>query len=111
LTPSSGGWTFQLLYSLSGSGNFPGPVRNLSLDAAGNVYGTTYAGGAYGYGSVFKLTPGNGTWTYTALHDFTNANDGAYPDSNVLIDGDGNLYGTASKGGTNGLGVVWEITP
>jgi uncharacterized repeat protein (TIGR03803 family) len=111
LTPSNGGWTFHLLYSLSGSGSSPGPLRNLSLDAAGDVYGTTYAGGAYGYGSIFKLTPGNGTWTYTSLHDFTNGNDGAYPYSNVVFDANGNLYGTASQGGANNFGVVWEITP
>jgi len=111
LTPSSGGWTFHLLYSLSGSGSFPGPLRNLALDAAGNVYGTTYAGGAYGYGSVFKLTLGKGTWAYTVLHDFTNGNDGAYPYSNIVFDANGNLYGTASQGGTDNFGVIWEITP
>ena len=41
------------------------------MDAAGNLYGATYDGGAYRYGNVFKLTPTNGVWTYTSLHDFT----------------------------------------
>ncbi len=111
LTPSNGGWTFQLLYSFTGSGNTPGHLRNLALDAAGNLYGTTYSGGAYGLGSVFKLTPGNGVWTYTSLHDFTNGNDGSHPYSNVVVDANGNLYGTASAGGQNNYGDVWEITP
>jgi uncharacterized repeat protein (TIGR03803 family) len=81
------------------------------MDAAGNLYGTTLADGANGYGAVFKLTPSNGIWTYTSLHDFTNGIDGGYPYSTLVLDQRGNLYGTASSGGTQGLGVVFEITP
>ena len=85
------------------------------FDAAGNFYGTTYSDGAYGRGSVFKLTPSNSGWTYTSLHDFTFGADGGYPFSNVVLDSEGNLYGTASKGGSQncggGCGVVREITP
>ena len=79
---------------------------------AGNLYGTTYYVGAYGQGSVFKLTPSNGGWTYTSLHDFTGGGDGGTPSSGVTIDANGNLYGTA-LGGAQGVyaGVVWEITP
>lgn len=115
LSPSGGGWTFQVLYNLTGAGY--GPQRTLTLDAAGNLYGTTYSEGAFGHGSVFKLSPGNGGWTYTSLHDFTGGNDGGYPLSNVVMDANGNLYGTTSAGGTGtvcgglGCGVVWEITP
>ncbi len=47
----------------------------------------------------------------TDLHDFTGGSDGAYPISNVIFDPSGNLYGTASAGGTQGNGVVWKITP
>jgi uncharacterized repeat protein (TIGR03803 family) len=79
--------------------------------APGNLYGTTLADGAYGYGSVFKLTPGGDGWTYTSLHDFTGGNDGANPISVVTFDASGNLYGTASVGGAYGDGVAWEITP
>ena len=115
LSPSGSGWTFQVLYNLTGT-NATGPWRAVSLDAAGNVYGTTYGVGAFGYGSIFKLSPGSGGWTYTDLHDFTGGNDGGYPLSNVAIDAHGNLYGTASVGGTSsacsgGCGTVWEITP
>lgn len=114
LTPSSGNWTLALLYSLVGIGN-PGPFGNLTMDAAGNLYGTTAGDGAYGYGSVFKLTPSNGGWTYTSLHDFCSSgipcSDGAYPYGNVILDENGNLFGTASCSGPQGYGVVFEITP
>jgi len=114
LTPDSSGWIFNLLYS------FPsptcttggcGPQDRLMMDAAGNLYGTSWGGGAYGFGSVFRLSPSGSAWTYTSLHDFTGGSDGANPKSNVVPDAQGNLYGTAAYGGINGDGVVWEITP
>jgi uncharacterized repeat protein (TIGR03803 family) len=109
LTLSQGGWKFSVLYGFAGV--FGGPRGNLVMDATGNLYGTTYGGGANGVGSVFKLTLSNGTWTYTSLHDFTGGTDGAYPYSNLVFDANGNLYGTASSGGANRKGVVFEITP
>jgi uncharacterized repeat protein (TIGR03803 family) len=108
LTPSNGTWIFNILYSFTG-GN--GPEASLTMDAAGNLYGTTYTDGRYANGTVFKLTQSNGSWTYTSLHDFTGDSDGGYPISNVTFDSEGNLYGTASRGGQYGNGVVWEITP
>ncbi len=111
LTPSNGNWTFSVLYSFTGSAYQPGPYDSLTIDAAGNLYGTTTKDGAYGAGSVFKLTPANGGWTETDLYDFTGGSDGAIPYGSVLMDANGNLYGTASKGGANGYGVIWEITP
>jgi len=61
---------------------------------------------------VFELTPfGDATWTYTSLHDFTGDIDGGEPWSNLVFDANGNIYGTASAGGANGYGVVFEITP
>jgi uncharacterized repeat protein (TIGR03803 family) len=111
LTPTQGGWTFNTLYSFQGEGPPYGPLYQLMMDSAGNLYGTTYLSGAYGYGSVFKLTPDNGSWTHTSLHDFTGGSDGRYPVSNVIIDAHGNLYGTAAQGGAYGVGVIWEISP
>lgn len=113
LSPSGDGWTFSLLYSLSGNGG--GPAAPLVMDHAGNLYGTNLADGAYGYGSVFKLTPGIAGWTYTSLHDF-DYDDGAAPMSTVVFDSQGNLYGTTAAGGSSygcgqGCGVIWEITP
>jgi uncharacterized repeat protein (TIGR03803 family) len=64
---------------------------------------------------VFKLSPGNGGWTYTSLHDFCPGGppcgDGYTPSGNLAVDSAGNLYGTAANGGSYGGGVVWEITP
>jgi uncharacterized repeat protein (TIGR03803 family) len=81
------------------------------MDSEGSLYGTTYCDGAYGQGSVFKLTHINGNWTFTTLYSFTGHSDGEYPLSNVVIDADGHLYGTTQYGGPHGAGVVWEITP
>ena len=85
------------------------------MDAVGNLYGTSNNSGVYAYGNVFKLSPSNGGWTYTSLHDFTGGSDGGYPESNLIFDASGNLYGTASGGGTGpcfgGCGVIFEITP
>ncbi|MFZ0314853.1 MAG: choice-of-anchor tandem repeat GloVer-containing protein [Candidatus Korobacteraceae bacterium] len=114
LTNSNGSWVYNKLYSLTGPVGprlVVGPIGNLVMDAAGNLYGTALADGAHGYGSVFKLTPSHGSWTYTSLHDFTNGSDGGYPYSTLVLDPSGNLYGTASSGGTQGVGVVFEITP
>ncbi|MGB9253906.1 MAG: choice-of-anchor tandem repeat GloVer-containing protein [Candidatus Korobacteraceae bacterium] len=121
LSPSGGGsWTFQLLYSLAYDGTFDfviyGPTGTLTMDASGSLYGTTFMDGAYSAGSVFKLTPQNGSWSYTSLHDFTAGFDGSNPFGNVVMDANGNVYGTAGQGGgneCNGLscGDVWEITP
>ncbi len=118
LTPSNGGWNFNLLYSFSGRNIGAGPMAPLTQDAAGNLYGTTYGAGAFGYGNVFKLTHTNGSWTYTSLHDF-DGSDGRWPESKVVIDAQGNLYGTTTFGGLQNpacsvggeCGVVWEITP
>jgi uncharacterized repeat protein (TIGR03803 family) len=113
LSPSGGGWTFNVLFSFSQGED--GPWASLSMDGAGNIYGTTHGEGAYGKGNVFKLSPSNGGWTYTDLYDFTGGADGANPVSNVAIDASGNLYGTTYNGGEGscegGCGVVWEITP
>ena len=118
LTSSGGGWFYSVLYSVPGGIDNSGPQGNLAMDAAGNLYGATYDAGTHHYGSVFKLTPINGGWTYTSLHDFTGGTDGGNPLSGVALDTNGNLYGTTSLGGmqggncyTLGCGVVWEITP
>jgi uncharacterized repeat protein (TIGR03803 family) len=116
LTPSNGNWAFSVSYAFTGSGGADGPYNGLTMDAAGNLYGTTVKTGAYGYGAVFKLTPSDSGWTYTSLHDFTGGADGAWPKSSLIFDPNGNIYGTASVGGTGqcntwGCGVVWEITP
>jgi uncharacterized repeat protein (TIGR03803 family) len=111
---AAGTWTFSVLYSFTG--NAGGPVASLTRDAAGDLYGMTEAGGAYQFGNVFKLAPSNGGWVYTDLHDFTGGTDGGNPFGTLVLDADGNIYGTANGGGTGagcslGCGVVFEITP
>jgi uncharacterized repeat protein (TIGR03803 family) len=110
MAASGGSWSYDFLYGLTGGINL-GPYDKLLMDASGNLYGTTYADGRYGYGSVFKLTQSNGKWTYSTLHDFTGAKDGASPMCRLAFDSGGNLYGTAAGGGAHGKGVVFEITP
>ena len=112
LTPSGDDWHFEVLHSFVASPGYPtgGPNSNLVLDAAGNIYGTTFEIGAYGSGSVFKLTPSGSGWIFTSLHDFTGGPDGRWP-GGLIIDSQGNLYGTAWQGGVYGGGLVWEITP
>ena len=115
LSPSGGSWDFNVLYSFPGSRR--GSQTALIMDKQGNLYGTTVDGGKYGSGGVFKLTPSDYGWTYTSLHDFSGGEDGYGPMGQIVMDGNGNLYGTASGGGLNngycsyGCGVVWEITP
>ena len=91
------------------------------MDTTGNLYGNINSGnsGPYGYGAVFQLTPSNGGWIYTDLHDFTGQGDGGYPWGSPVVDATGSLYGTTQVGGGNiqqcvsgaGCGIVWQITP
>ena len=106
----NGTWALSVLDALTGQTG-GGPQASLARNAAGTVYGTAYKDGADGYGSVLSLITSNGSWVYTDLHDFTFGNDGAEPVGNVVLDANGNLYGTAIAGGTYGYGVVFEITP
>lgn len=108
LMPSNGHWTLSVLVSFTGSG---GPSSSLVMDTSGNLYGTTVSDGVYGAGNVFKLTPSGGGWTYMDLYDFTGGSDGANPFGSLVLDADGNLYGTTEAGGANGLGVIFEIVP
>jgi hypothetical protein len=111
LSPSAGGWTFTVLHTFTGCNNC-GPYGGVTMDAARNLYGTTHQDGASGNGNVFQLRPLNGGWTYTDLHDFSGGSDGALPEGNVVLDSNGNVYGTATHGGIDGVnGVVWEVTP
>jgi uncharacterized repeat protein (TIGR03803 family) len=109
LTPSNGSWTFTVLYSNPGWG-ISGSFRNLLLDASGNLYGTTHCDGADSAGTVYKLTPASGSWTYTSLYSFTGGTDGLYVYSNpVLLEG--HIYGTTKLGGAHGYGVIWQVVP
>jgi uncharacterized repeat protein (TIGR03803 family) len=116
LTPGSNGqWTETVLHNFSNKAGTDGaiPQASLILDAGGNLYGTTTAGGINGGGgTVFELTPGaKGKWTEKVLHTFGKGKDGAGPFAGLVFDNAGNLYGTTAGGGANGAGTVFELTP
>ena len=103
-----------VLYSFSAGADGGLPNGGLVLDSAGNIYGTTYLGGAFGYGTVFRLDPSGNE---TVLYSFTGGADGKNPYFVVLLrDNAGNLYGTTSAGGGSGCGgsgcgTIFKLTP
>jgi uncharacterized repeat protein (TIGR03803 family) len=99
----------KILYTFKGWNKRDGaaPFASLILDGSGNLYGTTYAGGAYGYGTIFKLTPGG---VETVLYSFIGLPDAGNPVGRLLMDKQGNLYGTTSFGGAYGNGAVYELS-
>jgi uncharacterized repeat protein (TIGR03803 family) len=104
-------WRESILYSFGGAADGNHPGGGVILDGAGNLYGTTIAGGSpnCGCGVVFKLSPQTGgTWKYTLLHTFVGT-DGAQPDANLTLGPDGKLYGTTATGGAHGGGVVFQL--
>jgi uncharacterized repeat protein (TIGR03803 family) len=115
LSPTTGGsWKESVLHSFGSGTDGQNPEAGLVMDSAGNLYSTTEQGGVYGEGIVFELSPaGGGKWTETVLHNFnyTNFNvDGGYPWAGLILDSEGNLYGTTLDG-YPGSGTVFEITP
>ena len=112
LSQSNGIWTENVLYAFAGGNDGALPYAAVAFDAAGNLYGTTTSGGPYGSGTVFRLTAGqSGSWTENVLHAFTGGKDGQYPTGSLVSDTAGNLYGTTSKGGVKGYGVVFKLSP
>ncbi len=98
--------TLTTLYSFTGGADGANPYfGDLVLDAKGNLYGTTFAGGS-GHGVVFKVTPSGAE---TVLHAFNSA-DGCSPYAGLIRDAKGNLYGTTGACGTYGNGTVFEVT-
>jgi uncharacterized repeat protein (TIGR03803 family) len=86
------------------------PTGGLISDATGNLYGTTESGGASGHGAVFKLSFENGTWTEDLLYSFKGGpDDGSGPESALLLDTAGNLYGTTAAGGPSNNGTVFKL--
>jgi uncharacterized repeat protein (TIGR03803 family) len=85
------------------------PYPGLAMDKAGNLYGTTYRGGASDLGTVFKVAPAG---TEMVLYSFAGGTDGCFPYSGgVILGKKGVLYGTTFSCGANGLGTVFKLTP
>jgi uncharacterized repeat protein (TIGR03803 family) len=117
LAPNGDGtYTESVIHSFPGTkGNKDGrnPVGGLVFDSAGNLWGSTPGGGSVGNGTVFELTPdSDGTYTESTLYSFTGASTGFEPNTDLVIDKAGNLYGTATNGGLNKAnGAVFKVTP
>ena len=102
-------WTETVLHYFQGADGSGPAAAQLVFDRAGNLYGTTYDGGTYGWGTVFELSLSNGSWTETVLYSFAGGRDGFFPWSGVIFDSAGNLYGTTESGGEEG--TVYELSP
>jgi len=127
-------WREDVLYRFQGGTDGGNPMSQLTLDAAGALYGTTLYGGTgactdflsnlIGCGTVFKLTPpaqGQTTWTKKTLHHFALGSDGTIPQGKLLLDGSHAIYGATFQGGAGtctdsllnviGCGVIFKLTP
>lgn len=118
MTPSANGtaWNYDILHHFASSPtDGQSPYGGLVMDSLGNFYGTTLYGGMYNQGTIFKFALTNGHWKKTVLYDFPDWHIGALPDSTLVFDNAGNLYGVAG-GGNNGCGpytcgVVFRLAP
>jgi uncharacterized repeat protein (TIGR03803 family) len=104
------GYNARILHSFGASGDGQIPVAGVILDAAGNLYGTTSAGGSAGYGTVYQLSASSG-YSENVLWNFQAQNDGETPYAGLTFDANGNLYGGATDGGVNNGGVIFELSP
>lgn len=117
--------TFTVLHSFTGESDGYFPTAGLTIDATGNLYGTTESGGYFGgncaayhgCGTVFRLAQKNSSWLLAPIYSFQFGSDGATPLASVTLGSDGNLYGTTVAGGlyggdcTSGCGIVFKLQP
>jgi uncharacterized repeat protein (TIGR03803 family) len=101
----------RVIYSFAGGSDAVNPAAAVTLDAEGNLYGTSSFGGAYGDGAVYKLSPSGSRWKETVLYSFRDLNDGQNPVGGLVLYKAGNLYGGTFDGGANGGGTVYELSP
>ena len=100
--------SLQTLATFNGANGSTPLYGSLIADSSGNVFGTAFAGGANGDGTVFELTPGSSGYTLNTLASFNNTN-GNSPDGRLFADSSGNLFGTTAGGGANSAGTVFEL--
>jgi len=118
---TGGVWTGKILYSFAGGNDGSEPVAGLVFDKGGNLYGTTQFGGGgpcmifqqgSGCGTVFRLTPPSaqgGSWTESVLYSFEPYND--YPAASLILDPQGNLYGSTAGDQSASFGTVFQLAP
>ena len=103
-------WSEDVIYRFTAPPDGFQPNGALVFDRAGNLFGTTSQGGAYGLGTIYELTLSNGGWTEKVIYSFTGGSDGAHPQT-LLVGQDGNLYGTTLNHIYPGDGVIFQLTP
>ena len=106
ITPSGAETVFHSFPANSMDGAVP--EAGLVMDSSGNLYGTTSSGGAHSVGTVFEVTSAG---PETVLYSFTGGLDGGIPYGGLVLDSEGNLYGTTRSGGAYHGGTVFELTP
>lgn len=109
LSGGAGHWQESVLYRFSGDADGSVPYPGVTMDAAGNLYGATNSGGAFGAGVVYELTSGAGGWEQNVIYTFQGRPDGSTPYATPILDAAGNLYGTTESGGAHNLGIVWTL--
>lgn len=109
LAPSGSGFTLNTLHEFAGGNDGALPPSGV-VDVDGSLYGVTGIGGAYNYGTVYRLTPSGTGYAETILYSFTGGSDGKNPGAGV-IDVKGSLYGTTGGGGAHNFGTVFKLTP
>ena len=110
LSPNGSGYTEQILYQFTAGDSGEGPT-GLILDSAGNLYGTTYTGGAGGCGTVWELSPSGGSWNFSVVYSFSGGGGCFGPSDGLVMDAVGNIYGTTNRTGSDNRGVVFKLTP
>jgi uncharacterized repeat protein (TIGR03803 family) len=115
LSPVGGSWVHTVLYSFTGGADGGEPYKGVTLDKAGNLYGTAVTGGSGscegGCGVTYKLTKTGDTWSQTIIHAFTGGLDGSGPGARVAVDKRGYVYGMTPTGGASGLGTIYALHP
>lgn len=105
-------WKEDVVYSFRGGSDAASPYGGVTADKAGNLYGSSFAGGTQGLGTVYSLTRKGRGYTERVLHSFLGPPyDGEFPYGCVTEDQKGDLYGTTREGGTYELGTVFELMP
>ena len=105
LSPNGvGGWNETVVYSFAGGSDGSLPTGPVLFDGAGNLYAATIFGGAFGKGTAFELSPAGASWTKTILYNFAGKGGGTHPQTGLVMDAAGNLYGSATYG-------VFQLSP